>query len=97
MQYIFSKNGKKIFSLLGVLLIVGSVSLSTSVNSYADDGLEDIDLKKAMDTACTDACAGAAGGAVVGAATGGAAGAAAGAVGGAVEGAARSIIEDIKK
>ena len=91
MQYIFSKNGKKIFSLLGVLLIVGSVSLSTSVNSYADDGLEDIDLGKAQDSARRAA--------LVGAAVGGALEGAPGAImGGAAGGATAflgSIIEDI--
>lgn len=107
-------NTKRLLSLFVGLLMIGIVSLTTfnlSSNtcvSYADEGLDDIDLSKAADAAKNGMIAGAVSGAALEAAGGMAAGpvgAAVGAINGAIDGAVVgaiyeatvSILEDIKK
>lgn len=102
-------NTKRLLSLFVVVLMIGTVSLTTFSSSsntyvsYADEGLDDIDLSKAADAAKDGMIAGAVSGAAleaagpVGAAVGAINGAIDGAVVGAIYEATVSILEDIKK
>ena len=90
-------NTKRLLSLFVVVLMIGTVSLTTfnsSSNtcvSYADDeGLDDV--KKAVKEVVVHTAAGAAAGAAIGAVVGGPAGAATGAVTGAVHGAVSGVV-----